>query len=150
MIEWTFFPIFRHHNRVHRDNRTTANSIATINSVAAGDMASAINATSETGSVYDATTGQVCDLRYISIYSNLIIEYWFSNLFFFHNIWLLYCKWDHFQYVNCKIEQKILWNLLIQLLNLNRYVSDLQQLSGAQIASPMQSDRTNAGNVNTK
>lgn len=49
---------------MHRDNRTTANSIATINSVAAGDIGSTINATSETGSVYDAATGQVCDLRY--------------------------------------------------------------------------------------
>lgn len=53
----------RHHNRVHRDNRTTANSIATINSVASGELGSAINAANETGNVYDSATGQVCDLR---------------------------------------------------------------------------------------
>lgn len=57
------FSINRHHNRVHRDNRTTANSIATINSVAAGDMGSSMNANSDTGNVYDASGAQVCDLR---------------------------------------------------------------------------------------
>lgn len=48
---------------MHRDNRTTANSIATINSVAAGDMGSSMNANSDTGNVYDASGAQVCDLR---------------------------------------------------------------------------------------
>lgn len=54
---------YRHHNRVHRDNRTTANSIATINSVASGEMGSSMNANSETGNVYDTSGAQVCDLR---------------------------------------------------------------------------------------
>lgn len=55
----------RHHNRVHRENRTTANSIATINSVATGDIQSAMSAaTSEAGDIYDSNNTQVCDLRY--------------------------------------------------------------------------------------
>lgn len=57
-----FFPN-RHHNRVHRENRTTENSIATINSVASGELLSAN--TSEAGDVYDSSNAQVCDLRYM-------------------------------------------------------------------------------------
>lgn len=48
--------LIRHHNRVHRENRTTANSIAVINSVASGGLED---------SEFDpnATPSQVCDLR---------------------------------------------------------------------------------------
>lgn len=57
-------PTNRHHNRVHRENRTTANSIATINSVATGDISTMSAATSEAGDIYDSNNTQVCDLRY--------------------------------------------------------------------------------------
>lgn len=60
-----YSPHHRHHNRVHRENRTTANSIATINSVATGDIQSTMStATSEAGDIYDSNNTQVCDLRY--------------------------------------------------------------------------------------
>uniref|UniRef100_A0A1B0GLC4 C2H2-type domain-containing protein n=1 Tax=Lutzomyia longipalpis TaxID=7200 RepID=A0A1B0GLC4_LUTLO len=55
--------LIRHHNRVHRENRTTANSIATINSVASGHVESGQNS----GNVdFDSNNSQVCDLRYVS------------------------------------------------------------------------------------
>lgn len=72
-LQFNFY--FRHHNRVHRDNRTTANSLATINSVATGQAhstnATASNASAESSGtdVYDATTtntSQVWDLEYLS------------------------------------------------------------------------------------
>lgn len=60
--------LIRHHNRVHRDNRTTANSIAVINSVAAGHPDHQL-----VGLAYDSNgvvvanqqpqQAQVCDLR---------------------------------------------------------------------------------------
>ena len=59
---------FRHHNRVHRENRTTANSIATINSVATGEIQ-----TPEPGEVFEATNSQVCDLRlFILLIENFV------------------------------------------------------------------------------
>ncbi|XP_059622395.1 zinc finger protein 260-like isoform X5 [Phlebotomus argentipes] len=55
--------LIRHHNRVHRENRTTANSIATINSVAAGH----VDDGQSSGNVdFDSNNSQVCDLRYVS------------------------------------------------------------------------------------
>ncbi|XP_055711260.1 zinc finger protein 70-like isoform X10 [Phlebotomus papatasi] len=55
--------LIRHHNRVHRENRTTANSIATINSVASGHVDNGQNS----GNVdFDSNNSQVCDLRYVS------------------------------------------------------------------------------------
>lgn len=49
--------LIRHHNRVHRENRTTANSIATINSVATGG---------EGSQVFESQNQQqVCDLRWV-------------------------------------------------------------------------------------
>lgn len=55
----------RHHNRVHRENRTTANSIATINSVATGEITPSLTAaSSEAGDVFEPNNTQVCDLRY--------------------------------------------------------------------------------------
>lgn len=52
------FKFYRHHNRVHRENRTTANSIATINSVATGEV---VNSGGNQG--FDSQNSQVCDLR---------------------------------------------------------------------------------------
>lgn len=97
----------RHHNRVHRNNRTTANSIATINSVASGEMGSSMNATTETGTVYDATTGQVCDLRWTFFdfwiinqqfqqsFFFIIFSIWFSQIenFLFFNKYYFFLKW---------------------------------------------------------
>lgn len=54
--------LIRHHNRVHRENRTTANSIATINSVASGEVG--IGSSGDSVQVFEAQQNQqVCDLR---------------------------------------------------------------------------------------
>lgn len=54
--------LIRHHNRVHRDNRTTANSIAVINSVAAGHTEILVDYDSSVGAASQQQQ-QVCDLR---------------------------------------------------------------------------------------
>lgn len=57
--------LIRHHNRVHRDNRTTANSIAVINSVASGhpDLDEGGIEFDANGVAQQQQQGQVCDLR---------------------------------------------------------------------------------------